>query len=142
MVKVETIDVRASGEGEQAEQTKKRVVAFYAAAIGVMDWVLFQYAGPARGWGRKNEPLARFDIVFGLFLPFILVNYLVIAVFAGTLHKLGLHPEVSLGTKSPRSIAPQSTPTNTRHIAKLTSMTPMLIFMKFSPNLMPRFPRP
>ncbi len=70
-------------------------VASSAAAIGVMDWVLFQYAGLARGWGRKHETLARFDIVFGLFLPFVLVNYLVIAVFTATLHKVGLTPDTA-----------------------------------------------
>ncbi len=68
-------------------------VASSAAAIGVMDWILFQYAGLARGWGRKHETLARFDILLGLFLPFVLINFLVIAVFAGTLHKVGLQPE-------------------------------------------------
>ena len=56
-------------------------VASSAAAIGVMDWVLFQYAGLARGWGRKHETLARVDIVFGLFLPFVLINFIVMAVF-------------------------------------------------------------
>lgn len=70
-------------------------VASSAAAIGVMDWILFQYAGLARGWGRQHETLARFDIVFGLFVPFVLVNYLVIAVFAGTLHQVGLTPETA-----------------------------------------------
>ncbi len=70
-------------------------VASSAAAIGVMDWVLFQYAGLARGWGRKHETLARFDIVFGLFVPFVLVNYLVMAVFAGTLHRVGITPETA-----------------------------------------------
>ena len=57
-------------------------VASSAAAIGVMDWILFQYAGLARGWGRKHEKLARVDIVFGLFPPFVLVNFIVLAVFA------------------------------------------------------------
>jgi len=70
-------------------------IASSAAAIGVMDWVFFHYAGLARGWGRKHESQARFDIVVGLFLPFILVNYLVIAVFAGTLGKQGLYPETA-----------------------------------------------
>ncbi len=68
-------------------------IASSAAAIGVMDWVFFNYAGLARGWGKKHESLARFDIFVGLFLPFVIVNYLVIGVFAGTLHKLGVHPE-------------------------------------------------
>ncbi len=70
-------------------------VASSAAAIGVMDWMLFQYAGLARGWGRKHETLARFDIVFGLFLPFVIINFLVVSVFAGTLHKVGLTPETA-----------------------------------------------
>jgi Mn2+/Fe2+ NRAMP family transporter len=72
-------------------------VATSAAAVGVMDWILFQYAGLARGWGRKHETLARFDIIFGLFLPFVLINYMVVAVFAGTLHQLGgTHPETAV----------------------------------------------
>jgi Mn2+/Fe2+ NRAMP family transporter len=84
-------------------------VASSAAAIGVMDWILFQYAGLARGWGRKHETLARFDIIFGLFLPFVLVNYLVIAVFAGTLHKAGLTPETA--TELAKALAPLLGPT-------------------------------
>lgn len=70
-------------------------VASSGAAIGVMDWVLFQYAGLARGWGAKHESLARADIVLGLVLPFLLVNYLVIAVFAETLNRIGLTPETA-----------------------------------------------
>ncbi len=70
-------------------------IASSAAAIGVIDWVFFNYAGLARGWGRKHESLARFDIVMGLFLPFVLVNYLVVGVFAGTLHTQGIHPETA-----------------------------------------------
>jgi Mn2+/Fe2+ NRAMP family transporter len=70
-------------------------VATSAAAIGVMDWVLFHYAGLARGWGKKHESQARFDISVGLFLPFVVINFLVMGVFAGTLHKQGLHPETA-----------------------------------------------
>ena len=70
-------------------------VASSAAAIGVMDWFLFNYAGLARGWGREHEPLARFDMSVGLFLPFILVNFLVIAVFAETLLPKGIRPETA-----------------------------------------------
>jgi Mn2+/Fe2+ NRAMP family transporter len=84
-------------------------VASSAAAIGVMDWILFQYAGLARGWGRKHETLARFDIILGLFLPFVLVNYLVIAVFAGTLHEAGLTPETA--PELARALAPLLGPT-------------------------------
>jgi len=70
-------------------------VASSAAAIGVMDWFLFNQAGLARGWGREHEPLARFDMSFGLFLPFVIVNFLVLAVFAETLFVSGAHPETA-----------------------------------------------
>lgn len=70
-------------------------IASSAAAIGVMDWVFFHYAGLARGWGRKHETQAHFDIGVGLFLPFVVINYLVIGVFAATLHKQGIHPETA-----------------------------------------------
>jgi len=70
-------------------------IASSAAAIGVMDWVLFHYAGLARGWSREHETQARFDIGVGLFLPFVIVNFMVMAVFARTLHLQGLHPETA-----------------------------------------------
>lgn len=70
-------------------------IASSAAAVGVMDWVFFHYTGLARRWGRHHESQARFDIIVGLFLPFVLVNYLVIGVFAGTLYKQGIYPETA-----------------------------------------------
>ncbi len=70
-------------------------IASSAAAIGVMDWVFFHYAGLARGWGRRHEQLARFDMVFGLFIPFVVINYLVIGVFARTLYAQGINPETA-----------------------------------------------
>ncbi|MGH9320037.1 MAG: NRAMP family divalent metal transporter, partial [Vicinamibacteria bacterium] len=78
-------------------------IASSSAAIGVMDWVFFQYAGLVRGWGREHETLARFDIVFGLVFPFLLVNYLVIAVFAGTLYGL---PAPETGPDLARALVP------------------------------------
>jgi len=70
-------------------------IASSAAAVGVVDWVFFHYAGLSRGWSRRHEGQARFDIGAGLFLPFILVNFLVLAVFAGTLHRQGISPETA-----------------------------------------------
>jgi len=70
-------------------------IASSSAAIGVMDWVFFHYAGLARGWGRRHETLARFDITAGFFLPFVLINFLVISVFARTLYIQGIHPETA-----------------------------------------------
>ncbi len=61
-------------------------IASSAAAIGVMDWVFFHYAGHAKGWGPDHEGLARVDMFAGLALPFLLVNFVVVSVFAGTLY--------------------------------------------------------
>ncbi|MCP4726681.1 MAG: divalent metal cation transporter, partial [bacterium] len=70
-------------------------IASAAAAIAVMDWVFFHYAGLSRGWGRRHESLARFDIAAGLFIPFIVINYIIICVFARTLHVQGIFPETA-----------------------------------------------
>ncbi len=64
-------------------------IASTAAAIGVADWVLFHYTAHARGWKREHEGLARFDLVAGFFVPFCIVNFLIVCVFAGTLHGSG-----------------------------------------------------
>lgn len=72
-------------------------IASSAAAIGVMDWVFFQYAGLARGWGRKHEPLARFDMVMGLAVPYVLVSFVVVALFAGTIYGSTETPSTAVG---------------------------------------------
>ncbi len=83
----------------------KLFVASSASAVGVMDWVFLHYAGLARGWGRKHEALGRMDIVMGLFLPFVVINLLVIALFAGTFFVPGLEaPETA--PELARALAP------------------------------------
>jgi len=68
-------------------------IASSAAAVGVMDWVFFHYAGLAKGWGPRHESLARVDIFAGLALPFLLVYFVVVAVFAATLYGMASVPE-------------------------------------------------
>ena len=70
-------------------------IASSAVAVGVMDWVLLNYAGLTRGWGRHHESLARFDIAVGLFIPFVVVNLMVASVFAATLFEQGQRPETA-----------------------------------------------
>ena len=67
-------------------------IASSAAAIGVGDWVFFHYAGLAKGWGPRHEKLARMDLLMGLALPFLLVYFVVVSVFAATLHGTGTTP--------------------------------------------------
>jgi Mn2+/Fe2+ NRAMP family transporter len=70
-------------------------IASSAAAIGVADWVFYHYAGLAKGWGPKHEKLARMDVIVGLALPFIVVSFIVVSVFAATLHGQGELPETA-----------------------------------------------
>ena len=79
-------------------------IASSAAAIGVMDWVFFQYAGLSKGWGQRHEKLARVDILMGLALPFILVYVVVVAVFANTLYGSGNIPTTA--TELSRALIP------------------------------------
>ncbi|MEM6414430.1 MAG: divalent metal cation transporter [Pseudomonadota bacterium] len=60
-------------------------IASSAAAVGVMDWMFFHYAGHAKGWGPTHEGLAKVDMFTGLALPFLLINFVVVSVFAATL---------------------------------------------------------
>lgn len=75
-------------------------IASTAAAVGVMDWVFFHYAGLAKGWGPRHEKLARMDIFAGLAAPMILVIVIITSVFAGT-----LHAELGPGADLPGSAA-------------------------------------
>jgi len=79
-------------------------IASSAAAVGVMDWLMFHYAGLAKGWGPKHEHLARVDIVLGLAIPFIAINTLVVALFAGTLQGSGSIPQSA--AELARALAP------------------------------------
>ena len=70
-------------------------IASTAAAIGVADWALFHYTAHARGWRREHEGLARFDLIAGFFVPFFVVNFLIVCVFAGTLYASGDVPRTA-----------------------------------------------
>lgn len=64
-------------------------IASTAAAIGVADWVLYHFTAHVKGWKREHEGLARVDLIAGFFVPFFVVNFLVVSVFAGTLYASG-----------------------------------------------------
>jgi len=91
-------------------------IASSAAAIGVMDWVFFNYAGLSKGWGPRHERLARADVGIGFALPFLLVSFLVICVFAGTLHGTGDVPTTAIGLS--KALVPQANPQNRSRFKK------------------------
>ena len=61
-------------------------IASSTAAVGVSDWMFFHYSSLARGWGKNHEKLAKSDFSMGLFVPFVVINFLVVSVFAQTLY--------------------------------------------------------
>lgn len=57
-----------------------------AAAVGVNMLFLFPYSLLARGWGREHRRLARFDLVTGMFVPYVLAASLMVIAMANTIH--------------------------------------------------------
>ncbi len=69
-----------------------------------MDWVFYHYAGLSKGWGPRHEGLARVDIVTGLALPYLLVYFVIVSVFAATLYGSGDLPTTA--TELSRALIP------------------------------------
>jgi len=61
------------------------VLAGLATAVGVNMVFLYPYTLLARGWGREHRELARFDLCFGMFLPYVFATGLMIIAAANTI---------------------------------------------------------
>lgn len=72
-------------------------LAGVAAAVVVNMVFLYPYTLLARGWGREHRSLARFDLVMGLVVPYMLVTSLIVIATANTLHAQGLFHGKGLG---------------------------------------------
>ena len=56
-----------------------------SSAVGINMVFLYPYSLKARGWGRAEIEFARFDLVFGMLLPFTLATTLVVVATANTI---------------------------------------------------------
>ncbi|MEO0963803.1 MAG: hypothetical protein AAFY08_01685 [Planctomycetota bacterium] len=65
---------------------RQTALAAIGAAVGINMTFLMPYALRARGWGRDQRELARFDLVTGLFLPFVLVSGFIVSAAGATLY--------------------------------------------------------
>jgi hypothetical protein len=78
------------------------VLTGIATAVGINMVFLYPYTLLARGWGREHRELARYDLVFGMFLPYVLATGLMIVAAAGTIHAdfsgLGIDPLEAAGS--------------------------------------------
>jgi hypothetical protein len=79
-------------------------LAGVAAAVVVNMVFLYPHTLLARGWGREHRSLARFDLVAGLVLPYLLVTSLIVIATANTVHAGGLFQGKSLGPVEAASI--------------------------------------
>lgn len=57
-----------------------------SAAVGINMTFLFPYTLLARGWGREHRGLAKFDLVLGMWLPFVLATGFLVMAAANTLY--------------------------------------------------------
>lgn len=62
------------------------VLGAIGAAVGINMTFLYPYTLLAKGWGPHHKPLARWDLVMSMFLPFVLVTSLVIIAMANTVY--------------------------------------------------------
>jgi len=63
------------------------VISGLAAAVVVNMVFLYPYTLLARGWGREHRRLARFDLLFGMFLPYVFATGLMAIAAAATIHE-------------------------------------------------------
>lgn len=62
------------------------VMAALGTAVGINMTFIYGYTLLDRGWGREHRELARYDIVLGLVIPYILVTSLIAIAAAGALY--------------------------------------------------------
>lgn len=64
-------------------------LAGLAAAVGINMVFLYPYSLRARGWGAEQRPLAGFDLLAGMVLPYVLATSLLVIAAANVLHGSG-----------------------------------------------------
>jgi len=62
------------------------VLGAFGAAVGINMTFLYGYSLLARGWGKEHRGLARFDLVSGMLIPFVLATGLMAVAAAVTIH--------------------------------------------------------
>ena len=63
-----------------------KVMAAFGASIGINQTFLFGYSQLARGWGREHRGLAKFDLITGMFVPFVIATSLMVIAAGCTIY--------------------------------------------------------
>jgi len=66
-----------------------KLMAAFGAAVGINQTFLFGYSQLARGWGREHRGLARFDLMTGMFFPFVIATSLMVIAAGCTIYGTG-----------------------------------------------------
>jgi len=73
-------------EGTSDVSPMTTIVGGLAAAVGANMLFLYPYSLLARGWGRPHRRLAQFDLLAGMFLPYMLATSLMVIATANTFY--------------------------------------------------------
>ncbi|MBT7170299.1 MAG: divalent metal cation transporter, partial [Phycisphaerales bacterium] len=60
----------------------EKVIGALGASVGINMTFLFGYSQLSRGWGREHRGLARFDLAFGMLVPFTIATSLLVIAAA------------------------------------------------------------
>lgn len=66
------------------------VLGALGAAVGVNMTFIYPYNLLTRGWSKEYQGLKNFDLITGMFIPFVLATSLVIIAVSNTLHVQGI----------------------------------------------------
>lgn len=69
-----------------ASSQRDIIIGAFGTAVGINMTFLLPYTLQRRGWGKADRELARFDLFFGLFVPFVLGASFLIIVTASQFH--------------------------------------------------------
>ncbi|MCE5249793.1 divalent metal cation transporter [bacterium] len=70
-----------------------KIMAAFGAAVGINQTFLFGYSQLARGWGKEHRGLARFDLVTGLLIPFVIGTSLIVIAAGCTIYGTSFEAE-------------------------------------------------
>jgi len=65
------------------------LIAAISAAVGINMTFLFGYSYLAKGWGKEHRGLAKFDLITGMLIPYVLATSLMVIATACTINASG-----------------------------------------------------
>lgn len=67
-------------------QQRNKIIAAFGTAVGINMTFLLPYSLRKKGWDKRHRELSRFDLVLGLFVPFILASSALVIASSASFH--------------------------------------------------------